>query len=333
MGNRKSYNNPFIATYTGIRDLFRKHEKVGTLSPGDRLDGKRVLITGASSGLGFATAVELARRGARVVMACRSGIPEKGEEAKRLSGSGDIDMEYVDLSDLQSIADLVQQIKKKHFPLDILICNAAVVPKKSSKTAQGLEQMFVVNYLAKYALVNRLIRMNLFNRENGAIPRIIFVSSESHRNPKDFNLNGFGTYQDFNIGKVMELYGYYKLMLTTFARELSRRLNNSGKTDYSVFAFCPGPVNTNIAREAPAIFQPLLKLIFSLFFKSPQKACEPAVYLAASPDMEGISWDYLFLMGRKMIDPKADDPENGRKLWDVSEEVCKKTTGGISIRG
>jgi len=330
MGNRKSYNNPFIATYTGIRDLFRKHEKAGILGADDRLDGKRVLITGASSGLGFATAVELARRGAKVVMACRSGIPEKGEEAKRLSGSENIVMEYVDLSDLLSIENLVQQLRQKHFPLDILICNAAVVPKKSRKTAQELEQMFVVNYLAKYVLVNRLIAMDAFNLENGAIPRIIFVSSESHRNPREFNLDGFGTYQNFKIGKVMELYGYYKLMLTTFARQLSRQLNNTGKTEYSVFAFCPGPVNTNIAREAPAMFQPLLKIIFSLFFKSPQKACEPAVYLAASPDMEGVPWDYLFLMGRKEIDPKADDPENGKKLWDVSGEVYKKTTAGIS---
>ena len=119
----------------------------------------------------------------------------------------------------------------------------------------------------------------------------------------------------------MELYGYYKMLLVTFARELSRRLNPEGVVNTSVFALCPGPVNSNIAREAPAFFQPLLKMIFSLFFKSPAKAAVPVVYLAASPDVEGVSFDYLFLMSRQAIDKKAEDAANGRHLWDVSEQL------------
>jgi NAD(P)-dependent dehydrogenase (short-subunit alcohol dehydrogenase family) len=326
---QNQYQSPVKATLTGIRDLFRKQVPAGELTEDDRLDGKRVLITGASSGLGFATAVEMARRGAEVVMAVRSGIPSKGEKVKELSGSGKVSMLFVDLSDLESIENFVLQLKGKYRTIDILVCNAAVVPKKSRPTAQGLEQMFVVNYFAKFMLLNRLLELKVFNREKGRVPRIIFVSSESHRNPKTFDLEGFGEYRDFNIRKSMELYGYYKMLLTTFANELSRRLNPGDLTDHSVFALCPGPVNSNIAREAPKVFQPLLKLVFSLFFRSPKKACMPVIYFAASKDVEGKAIDYLFLMGRKEMDPKATDPENGKALWEASERLRSSITVGM----
>ena len=318
--NKQShYKSPVSATITGIRDLFKKHIPAGELKDDDRLDGKRVLITGASSGLGYATAIELAKRGAEVVMACRSGIPLKGEEVKRLSGSDKVHMLFVDLSDIDSILKLAEQVKEKYNKIDILICNAAVVPKKSRKTPQGLEQMFMVNYFAKFLLVNRLLELEIFKRMQGQVPRIIFVASESHRNPKTFDLKGFGEYNEFKIGQVMELYGHYKLLMTTFANELSRRLNSGDITDYSVFALCPGPVNSNIAREAPKIFQPLLKLTFSIFFRSPKRASEPVVYLAASKDVEGKPIDYLFLMSRKEMDEKAIDATNGAELWGKSE--------------
>jgi len=313
------YKSPVTATITGIRDLFKKHIPAGELKDDDRLDGKRVLITGASSGLGFATAIELAKRGAEVIMACRSGIPSKGEEVKKLSGSDMVYMLHVDLYDVDSILRLAQQVKEKYNKIDILICNAAVVPKMSRKTPQGFEQMFMVNYFAKFILVNRLLELEIFRRMQAQIPRIIFVSSESHRNPKTFDLEGFGEYNEFKIGKVMELYGHYKLLMTTFANELSRRLNPGNATDYSVFALCPGPVNSNIAREAPKIFQPLLKLTFSIFFRSPKRASEPVVYLASSGDVEGKSIDYLFLMSRKEMDEKATDPAHGEELWGRSE--------------
>jgi NAD(P)-dependent dehydrogenase (short-subunit alcohol dehydrogenase family) len=153
------------------------------------------------------------------------------------------------------------------------------------------------------------------------LPRIIFVSSESHRNPEAFEWDTFGQFQDYGMSKSVERYGYYKLLMTTFAQELGRRLNQNGKVKYSVFALCPGPVNSNIAREAPAIFQPLMKLVFKVFFRSPEKAAEPLVYLAASTEVEGKSTDYLFLMSRKAVDKKASNPKNGAKLWQLTEQL------------
>ena len=121
------------------------------------------------------------------------------------------------------------------------------------------------------------------------------------------------------MNKTVQLYGYYKLLLTTFINELSRRLN-AGDVKISAFSLCPGPVNSNIAREAPWIFKPLLKLIFYIFFRSPSKAARPVVYLAASGDLEGKALDYLFIFERKDMDEKTQDPENGRKLWELTEK-------------
>jgi NAD(P)-dependent dehydrogenase (short-subunit alcohol dehydrogenase family) len=316
------YNNPFSAIITGISDLFRKQKPAGELKPTDRFDGKTVLVDGASSGLGFAVAVEVARRGAKVIMACRSGIPRKGEKVKKLSGSDDIHMLQVDFTDLSSVHRLVSSIRDQFGKIDILVCNAGIVPKKSRKTLQGLEEMFMVNYLSKFIFVNLLLKENCFRYSATGFPRIVFVSSETHRNPGEFDWESFGIYKEYTIGKSLELYGYYKLLLTTFAVELSRRLN-PGKFRCSVFALCPGPINTNIGREAPKILHPLMKLIFALFFKSPAKAAVPVIYLASSPDLKNKFFDYLFLMSRKEADEKALNPENGKRLWELSEQLVK----------
>lgn len=318
------YNSPLAATYKGISDLFKKQERIGVLDPADRLDGKKVLITGSSSGLGLATAKKLAALGAEVIMAVRSGIPEKGEEVKKASGSDLVYMHHVDLSDFDSIRNLVDEIKSTYKKIDILICNAAVVSKKARKTKHNLEEMFSVNYLAKFVLVNLLLEKDCFNTSQGNIPRIIFVSSESHRNPAAFEWDDFGVFKDYSMGKAVERYGYYKLLMTTFSQELSRRLNKGEQTNYSSFALCPGPVNSNIAREAPVLFQPLMKVIFKMFFRSPEKASEPVVYLAASKDVEGKTDDYLFLMSRKDVDEKAADKQNGKRLWEMTSALLSK---------
>jgi NAD(P)-dependent dehydrogenase (short-subunit alcohol dehydrogenase family) len=322
----KKYNNPFSATFTGIKDLFRKNIPSGELKPEDRLDGKTVLIDGASSGLGFAVALDVAKRGAKVIMACRSGIPEKGDKVKKLSGSGTIYMLHVDFSDLISIQTLVKNVHEQFGKIDILICNAGIVPKKSRRTKQGLEEMFLVNYLSKFHFVDLLLMQDCFKTTGPGLPRIIFVSSEAHRNPKEIEWDAFGIYKEYSIGKSVELYGYYKLLLTTFAVELSRRLN-AGGAKYSVFTLCPGPINSNIGREAPKIFLPLMKLVFALFFKSPEKAAVPVIYLAASADLENKPFDYFFLMTRKEPSDHAVNLENGSKLWTLSEQVLEKAEG------
>jgi len=182
----------------------------------------------------------------------------------------------------------------------------------------------VVNYFAKFLLINQLKNEELLNQAGTELPRIIFVASESHRNPAGFDWESFGKYEPYGIKQSVAMYGYYKLLLLTMASEFSRRTNPDGQVNCSVFALCPGPVNSNIAREAPAVFQPLLKLVLGIFFRSPKKACRPVVYLAASRDLEGKTGEYMFLMERKEMDEKASDPENGARLWELSEKLSKR---------
>lgn len=321
--SEKKYNSPLQATIKGITDLFKKRERVGVLSNTTNLNGKKVLITGSSSGLGFAVAKQIASLGAEVIMAVRSGIPQKGEEVKQVSGNQNVKMLYVDLSSFESIKSFVSEVKSSIGKIDVLICNAAIVVSEARKTSEGIDEMFMVNYIAKFVLVNSLLKEDCFNTTNDKIPRIIFVSSESHRNPQAFEWDTFGEFVNHKMAKTVERYGYYKLLMTTFSQELARRLNKD-KINFSVFALCPGPVNSNIAREAPKLVQPLMKLVFKLFFRSPEKAAEPVVFMAASSDLEGKATDYLFLMSRKEIDEKATNTENGKRLWELTENLVKK---------
>ena len=154
------FDNPVIAALAGVKDFFSKQKLVERLTEKDRFDGRTCIITGANSGLGFGTAVEIARRGGNVIMAGRSGIPEKGEEVRKLSGSGSVEMRYLDLSRIETIYDFVDGlVKDKIFP-DVLILNAGVALPEARKTPSGIEEMFLVNYLSNVVLTNPLFLTN-----------------------------------------------------------------------------------------------------------------------------------------------------------------------------
>lgn len=318
MSNKGKYDSPFKATLKGITDLYGKKADSVVLPDNIDLKGKTVLISGSSTGLGFAAAKRIAQAGAKLIMAIRSGIPEKGEEIKKTTGNPDVSMYHVDLLDFESINLLFEKLEKDGVKVDILISNAAMVPLKSRQTRQGLEEMFMVNYLAPFYLVNQMISRKIVKPESS---RIIIVSSESHRNAKDFEWEKFGKYEAYGINETVSRYGYFKLFLTTFANELSRRLAEEKKS-IPIRVLCPGPVNSNIAREAPGWMQPILKGVFSLFFKSPEKASDPIIYFASENNSKSI--DYLFLMQLKAMDEKATNGTNGKKLWELSEELIKE---------
>ena len=328
MSNKGTYDSPWQATWKGITDLYGK--KTDSVELPDHIDlaGKSVLITGSSAGLGFAAAKRIAKAGAKVIMAVRSGIPKKGEEIKKHSGNSDVEMYHVDLLDFESINHFLENLEKDKVKIDILISNAAMVPLKSRKTPQGLEEMFMVNYLAPFYLINQLINRNVLLPEKS---KIIIVASESHRNPKEFEWDKFGKYEAYGIKETVSRYGYYKLLLTTFANELSRRLTLENR-QIPIRVLCPGPVNSNIAREAPKLMQPLLKLVFSIFFRSPEKASDPILYFASETNHESKPIDYLFLMQQKEMDEKALDEANGKKLWELSQVLIDDVLSENKVR-
>ena len=332
--SRPRHESAAGATLWGIFNGLKKKNSIGSLTWEDRIEGKTCLVTGASSGLGKATAVQLAERGGRVMMACRSGLPEAGEEVKRLSGSGSVDMAHVNLADINSIYAFCEGMRKRQARFDIVVCNAGVVPAKARKTKQGFEEQFAVNYLANFILVTELLKNGCIQADGSrrSVPRIIFISSETHRNPREIDFENLGIFRDYAMKGSVAEYGYTKLLLSAFACELDRRLNRNGQIQAAVHHLCPGAVNTNIAREAPALVQPFIKLAFGLFFKKPHKACSPVIYLACSRDIEGRSGIYLHLMEEKPAAPAALDAESGMRLWEATEELIRKASDAAEQR-
>jgi NAD(P)-dependent dehydrogenase (short-subunit alcohol dehydrogenase family) len=318
------FDNPVIASLAGFWDRFRKQELASHLSEKDRFEGRTVLVTGANSGLGFAIAVEIARRGGHVIMGCRSQIPGAGEKVKKIANSGNIEMRFLDLSKIDSIHVFCDGLKKDGINLDITILNAGVTPPKARRTESGQDEMFLVNYLANVMLTNLLMMSGVINLNNNLFkPRVIFISSDSHQGSSSIDYDEFGRYFDYGVSKAIANYSYFKLVLNTFATELSRRVNKDGfKAGINII--CPGPVNSNIVKEAPLFLRIILKGIFTIIFKSPEKACKPVVYMAISPDYEGKTNEYLHMFRHKKMDGKVYIPEEGAKLWDRSIELWKQ---------
>jgi len=325
------FDNPVEAVLAGLKDIFRRRDSRHLLGPEDRLAGKTVMITGANSGLGYAVALELARRGARVIMACRSGIPEAGARIRQLSGNEQVEMLKVDLCDLRSIDAFCSEVKGRQLEIDVMICNAGVAPPKARKTPQGLDEIFMVNYLAKFILLNQLLRQGSIPNDTFAgngraeqAARIVFVSSDSHQTASAIDFEAFGKYEDYGVSKAIANYSYYKLMMNTFATELSRRLSRGEVPDVEVHAICPGPVNSNIARDAPPLLKAFINSMFFLFFQSPRKAARPVCYLACSPALQGQTNLYFHLTRIKKMDPKVYDEAAGKLLWERSQQLWQE---------
>lgn len=316
--NAAGHKNPLSAIITAISDMVSEKGQLEPVDAGERLDGKTALVTGANSGLGKAVAVDLATRGAFVYMACRSGHPEVGEDVKRLSGSDSVEMLHVDLADMTSANTLCDTLKERGRPLDIAVFNAGLMPLKSRCGPQGFEVMFAVHFLASRLIMHRLLEDAVIVPNTSKPPRIVFVSSEAHRSSQPIDFDHFGESIDYGLRDGMAEYGRSKLHLCTFATELAKRLDTASEVSISVHSLCPGPIASGIAREAPGWLKPVLGPLMKLMFRSPARAADPVVLLAAGGSMAGRSGVYLHMMREKEVSPLAADPDNGRRLWDLS---------------
>jgi len=324
------FKNPLEAAMTGLRDRFGPQILASRLTPALRLDGRTCLVTGASTGLGFAIATQLAQRGARVLMVSRSRIPEAGDEVRRACGHDRVEQLRVDLSDLRQIHALADALRDRGERIDVVIDNAGIATPRARRTAQGLDAMFVTNYLGKVLLANRLLRDGTvpnatFAGNAGSVtPRILYVSSDSHRGASAIDWEELGTYYEHGLNKGIHNYSYFKLVLNTFAVELSRRLTGPGRIDVAVHVLCPGPVDTEIVRDAPLPLRVALRGMFKLFFRKPEVAAGPAVYMAADPGYGGRTGQYLHMWNPKRMDAKCYDEAAGRRLWERSAGILRE---------
>lgn len=311
------------AVATALYDLFSNEGQLPPLDKGVRIDGKTCLVTGANSGLGKAVAIQLAQRGGKVIMVCRSGIPDAGEDVKRLSGNSQVEMLRADLSDLTSVNQLCDQLRDRGIVVDIAVMNAGLMPLNARRSAQGYELMFAVHFLANRLMLARWLQDGVIKPRvaEGEAPRVVFVSSEAHQSSSPIDFEHFGAFVDYGMKDGMKHYAMSKLHLTTFATELSRRLNSGTKAAVAVHSLCPGPIASNIARESPALIKPLLGPIMKWFFRSPEAAAEPVVYLACEPSLSNKSGVYLHMMREKSASEEAVNPDKGRRLWELSEGI------------
>ena len=310
-----------------VRDRAAERPEIEPLANSVRIDGKTCLVTGANSGVGKAVAIDLARRGGHVLMACRSGHPEAGEEVKAASGSDRIEMLRVDLSDMRSVHQLCDELSDRETTIDIAVLNAGVMPRRARRTAQGFETMFAVHFLANRVLVDRWLTDGTV-RPAARIeeaPRIVIVSSDAHRSAEPIDFDRVGEFAEYGVRDGIRHYGASKLVLCTYATELSRRLNRDGEGHVVVHSLCPGPVNTAIAREAPWFLKPLVVPMMKFFFLTPEKAARPVSYLCCAGDAGKRSGIYLHMLREKRPSGHATDPANGARLWEASEALLLRS--------
>lgn len=316
--------NPVSAVLQGIRELQQDAATVPALRDDERLDGRVALVTGANRGLGLAVAEALARRGARLVLACRSGGREAAQAVRSAAGdatgSSPVDVREVDLADLRSVDALVDGLARDGVRLDVAVLNAGVFPRSARPTAQGLELMFGVNYLANVALVEGLLERGVLVPSAQARPRVVFVSSDSHRGAGPIDFARLGAFESYGVSGGMRVYGYTKLLLCAYAAALARRLGDGA----AVHACCPGPVDSDIAREAPALAKPLLRVVMKRFFRSPADAAAPVVHLACAADAGATTGLYLHRLTAKPMDPCCEDAATGERLVRESRALVAK---------
>ena len=306
-----------------VRDRAAIRPTIEPLPDSGRIDGKTCLVTGANSGLGKAVAIDLATRGGHVLMACRSGHPDAGEDVNAASGADRVEMLRVDLSDMRSVHRLCDELRDRGTRIDIAVLNAGLMPRRARRTAQGFEIMFAVHFLANRVLVDRWLKDGTVRPATRIeeAPRIVLVSSDAHRSAEPIDFDRFGAFADYGVRDGIKHYGASKLVLCTYATELSRRLNRDGEGHVVVHSLCPGPVNTAIAREAPLLLKLLVYPLMRLFFLPPTRAAAPVSYLCCADDAGQRSGIYLHMLTEKRPSEHATDRSNGARLWEASEAL------------
>ncbi|KAL9913027.1 retinol dehydrogenase 13-like [Glossina fuscipes fuscipes] len=305
-------------TAVGIACVVKDVMQGGKFDKPNRADGKVIIVTGSNTGIGKETVRELAKRGAKVYMACRD--MKKCEEARQEivleTRNKNVYCRKCDLASMDSIHKFVDEFKKEQSHLDILINNAGVMRCPRSITTDGFEMQLGVNHLGHFLLTNLL----LDSLKKSAPSRIVVVSSLAHTRG-EINLADLNSEISYDEGKA---YNQSKLANVLFTRELAKRLQGTGVT---VNALHPGVVDTELFRHmsffnsffASLIFRPLVWP----FLKTPKFGAQTTLYAALDEDLHNVSGQYFSDCSLKDVAPAAKDDALAKWLWAVSEKWTK----------
>jgi NAD(P)-dependent dehydrogenase (short-subunit alcohol dehydrogenase family) len=284
--------------------------------------GRTAVVTGANSGLGLATARELARHGASVVLACRNTA--KGEQALRDIAAAvpdaRLELAELDLGSLASVQSFAERFRATHDGLDLLIDNAGVMAPPRRETEDGFELQLGTNLLGHFALTGRLIGA----MEGRTDARVVILSSGAHKMGR-INFDDLQSQRHYMRWRA---YGQSKLADLMFALELDRRLQAAGSTVRSLAAH-PGYAATNLQTAAPpALDRMIMRVSNALVAQSADMGALPTLYAATYPGLEGGSYVGPDGIGEfrghpRIVSPSraAQDADVAARLWTVSEEL------------
>ena len=288
-----------------------------TLNDIPDLAGKTAIVTGGNSGIGYCTGLELAKKGAAVVIATRNKA--RGESAVNLMKSAyaaaKVQSEVLDLSDLSSVADFAAKFLAEHPVLDILVNNAGVmaIPKREV-TRNGFEMQVGTNHLGHFALTTRLLPALKASKDG----RVVTVSSMAAKSPE--NIDDYMSEKDY---KPMAAYGKSKISNLLFSLELARRLQNTGIRSIAVH---PSLSATNLFKTDSVPLENLLKILLRTFALSPKQGAMPSLFAATSPDAQSGGFYAPVRFKGKNILVRTEKPfgisEDGniaKTLWKQSE--------------
>jgi len=277
------------------------------------MQGKICVVTGANSGIGKAISHKLAEMNAHVVMVSRN--KEKGqkvlEEIKNATGNNLIDLMICDFASIKSIHEFAENYKQKYNKLDVLINNHGIFNLKFHKTEDGLESMFAVNYLGSFLLINLLL--DFIKASSPA--RIIIVSSDAYKQARKSNLLDYNCEKRKFRGFIA--YAESKLYTIMVSYLLSDKLKGTG---VSINVLHPGFTKTNMGmnNKAYRIFFPLI----GFFAKTPEKAAQTPIYLASSPEVEGVSGRYFINKKQEETNEISHNKKFQQELWNLSMKLC-----------
>ncbi|HWD67929.1 MAG TPA: SDR family NAD(P)-dependent oxidoreductase [Caulobacteraceae bacterium] len=278
------------------------------------MNGKTVVITGATSGIGEAAALALAGTGARIVFVARDAAKARTLLDRLTRANPDAAHDFVlgDLSTLAGMRSAGEALKAKAPHIDVLVNNAGAIFEKREETADGLEKTFAVNHMA-YFVITEILRPNL-DPDGG---RIVSTASGAHMagRPDFDDLQMTGRYSG------MTAYGNSKLYNILWTHELARRLRGSRVT---ANCFHPGGVATGFGSNNKGLMKTIFKLASPILI-SPEKGADTLVWLASSSEAAGKSGGYYVRRRLTLPSAAARDEASGHRLWAESEKIAGST--------
>ena len=273
---------------------------------------KTFIVTGANTGIGLVTAQDLARRGARVLLACRSADKTMPivEEIRRSTGNQNVEYVALDLGDLSSVRACAQALLDRDLPIHGLINNAGLAGKRGL-TNDGFELTFGTNHLGPYLLTRMLLPRLIAT----APSRIVNVASKAHYDAKhgiDFTKQRQSTAAITGLPE----YAMSKLANVLFAKELTRRLTAAGHGNVTTYSLHPGVIASDVWRQVPAPVRWLMKR----FMISVEEGAQTTLYCATEPSLANASGRYYDTSKEKEPSSFANDAQLAKELWIKSAE-------------